>query len=176
MSRRNELIIFVALIAVLGIAIYWNFAPTQEAGADSPIAVSIQPLRVVNPSLHLDKLDALRKVTYTGTHRNIFSATPPPPPAPVVSKQGKDAASVSTTPPPPPPLQVPLTFYGTSVDSASGKKLAFFTNGDDVYIASQGQTLLGRFRLVSIGTDTVELAEVSSGRQATLHMTPPETP
>lgn len=176
MSRRVEISVFAVLLVVLGAAVYWNFRPQTPAGADGPVSISIQPLRVQNPSLHFDKLDALHQIKYTGIHRNIFSATPPPPPAAVVSKQAKDAGAASTAPAPPPPLHVPLTFYGTSVDSKTGRELAFFTNGDDVYIASPGQVLLGQFRLVKIGKDSVEMEEVASSRMTTLHMTPPETP
>jgi hypothetical protein len=181
MSRRTEIGLFVALLAVLAVTLYWNFRPTASVVADTPITIAVKPLHVENPSLHFDRLEKIRQLAYTGTHRNIFSATPPPPslPAPSAAK-GKGAAGGAgpekTGPAVPPPLQVPLTFYGMAVDPKTGKKLAFFTNGDDVYIAATGQTLIGRFRLLEIGNDTVEVEETASGRRATLNMTPPVTP
>jgi hypothetical protein len=179
MSRRTEIGLFVVLLAVLAAAVYWNFRPASSVGADAPMAISVEPLRVKNPSLHLDRLEQLRQLSYSGSHRNIFSATPPPlPPAAAAKKTGGAAGGGAETagPPVPPALQVPLKFYGMAVDPKTGKKLAFFTSGDDVYIAGQGQTLLGRFRLLSIGNDTVEIEESTSGRRATLTMTPPVTP
>ncbi len=66
----------------------------------------------------------------------------------------------------PPALTVDLKFYGYVADRASGSKRAFFTNGEDVYIASEGDTLENRFRLLHIGNDSVEMEELSSGRRA----------
>jgi hypothetical protein len=179
MSRRTELGLFVALLVLLTVTLYWNFRPQTSVGADTPITIAVKPLQVENPSLHLDRLEKIRQLAYTGSHRNIFSATPPPPPTPSAVK-GKEAAGGAgpekTGPAVPPPLQVPLTFYGMAVDPKTGKKLAFFTNGDDVYIAAAGQMLIGRFRLLQIGNDSVEVEETSSGRRATLNMTPPVTP
>ncbi len=175
MSRATELKILTALVVVLAAVLYWNFRPGAMAGSDAPEAVSVQPLRVPDPALHLDRLARIREMEYSGTHRNIFSATPPPPPPSKVAQLKKTQVVQPAGPPVPPPLQVPLTFYGMAVDPKTGKKLAFFTSGDHVYIASQGETLLGRFRLMQIGNNTAEFQEVSSGLTAVLTMTPPVT-
>lgn len=86
------------------------------------------------------------------------------------------------TPPPkamrsaPPPSQakppvVPATFYGYVTDAHTGTRRAFFIEGEDnIYVLAVGEILLGRFRLVQIGSDTAELEEISSGRRATLTM------
>jgi hypothetical protein len=176
MSRRNELRILAALLVVLA-ALYWNFRPGAADGSDTPEAVSVQPLRVPDPALHLDRLARIREMEYGGTHRNIFSSTPaPPPPSKAAQlKKAQMMKAAAAGPAVPPPLQVPLTFYGMAVDSKTGRKLAFFTSGDHVYIAGQGETLLGRFRLMQIGSNTVQFQEVSSGRTAVLTMTPPVT-
>jgi len=177
-SRRTEISILGALLLVLAVVLYWNYRPDVMAGPYAPEAVSVQPLKVPDPSLHLDRLARIREMGYEGTHRNIFSATPPPPPPSKIAqmKQAAAAAARPTGPPVPPPLQVPLTFYGMAVDPKTGKKLAFFTSGDKVEIAAAGQVLLGQFRLMKIGSNTVEVQEVSSGRTAVLTMTPPVTP
>lgn len=176
MSRRTEIWILVGLLALLALVLYWNFRPNVIAGAGAPEAVSVEPLRVPDPSLHLGRLERIRQMGYGGTHRNIFSATPPPPP-PVKAAQLKKTTAVvrPTGPVAPPALQVPLKFYGMAVDPKTGRKLAFFTSGDKVYIASEGQTLLGQFRLLKIGNNSAEFKEVSSGRTAVLPMTPPVT-
>jgi hypothetical protein len=174
-SRRNELRILAALLVVLAAALYWNFRPGAADGSGAPEAVSVQPLRVPDPALHLDRLARIREMEYGGTHRNIFSATPAPPP-PSKAAQLKKAQMVQrAVPAAPPPLQVPLTFYGMAVDPKTGRKLAFFTSGDHVYIATEGETLLGRFSLTEIGSNTVQFREISSGRTAVLTMTPPVT-
>jgi hypothetical protein len=172
-SRATELKILAALLVVLAAALYWNFRPGAMDGTDAPEAVSVQPLHVPDPALHLSRLARIREMGYSGTHRNIFSSTPPPPPPSKAALLKKTRAIQQAGPSVPPPLQVPLTFYGMAVDPKTGRKLAFFTSGDHVYIAGQGETLLGRFRLTQIGSNTVEFQEISSGRTATLTMTPP---
>ncbi|MDE3136460.1 MAG: hypothetical protein KGL59_07790 [Acidobacteriota bacterium] len=177
MSRGTELKILVALLVALAAVLYWNLRPGSVGGTDAPEAVSVQPLRVPDPALHLDLLARIREMEYGGTHRNIFSSTPPPPPPSKAAELRKaQMMKAASGPPVPPPLQVPLTFYGMAVDSKTGKKLAFFTSGDHVYIAEQGETLLGQFRLMEIGTNTVQFLEVSTGRTAVLTMSPPVTP
>jgi len=106
-------------------------------------------------------------------HRDIFSATIPPPPPPKLTKAQIEAAKIieaNRPPPPPPPLEVPATFFGYVTDARTGHKQAFFTDGDDVFIAGEGELLLGRFRVLKIGNDTADVEEVSSGRRATLQM------
>lgn len=176
MSRRTEIGILVALFLVLGGVLYWNFRPATSADADAPALVAIQPLKVPNPTLHLDQLTRIRQLAYTGSHRNIFSATLPPPPAPRKDARKDAPPAVRAGPPVPPPLQVPLTFYGMAVDPKTGSELAFFTNGDNVYIASPGQTLLGHFRVLAIGKDTVQIEDIATSRSAVIPMTPLKNP
>ncbi|HJY85619.1 MAG TPA: hypothetical protein VKE24_02175, partial [Candidatus Acidoferrales bacterium] len=97
----------------------------------------------------------------TGQRRNIFTAMLPPPPAPKVDTS-------KLPPPPPPPLEVPVRFFGYSADPRTGRRQAFFTNGEDVFIVTEGEVLLNRFRLLRIGNTTAEIEETASGRRATL--------
>ena len=176
MSRRTQIGLLVALLLVLAVVIYRNFRPDVMAGNDGPETIALQPLQVPNPALHLGRLERLRQMKYAGTHRNIFSDTlPPPAPKDGLSRNGGKAAIQPAGPPLPARLEVPLTFYGMAVDPKTQNKVAFFTSGDHVLIASQGQTLLGRFRLLEIGANTVVFEDSSSGQTATLRMTPPVT-
>jgi hypothetical protein len=179
-SRKTEIALFTALLAVLAFVLYRNFVPAGDDSDSGPQVIAIQPLHLPNPELHLGRIERLRQMTYSGMHRNIFSDTAPPPSVPQKVKLAdgpgvRGGSRPSAGPPPPPHLVVPLTFYGTAVDPRSGGKAAFFTNGDHVYIASQGQTLLGHFRLLQIGDKTVTIEDTGSGETATLVMTPPVT-
>ncbi len=181
MNRKKEVGVLVALLLALAAVVYWDLRPAGIPGDDSAKTVSIDPLHVPNPALHLGRLAELRKMDYTGDERNIFSATLPPPAPPKQVEQTAAAAAAAAAaarsgPSVPPALHVPLTFYGMATDPKTGQKLAFFTSGDKVLIASRGQTLLGHFRLLQIGRNTVEFEDIGSGRLATLTMTPPITP
>jgi len=77
-------------------------------------------------------------------------------------------------PPPPPPLQVPVTFFGYSVNPKSQRRLAFLSANDEVMIVGEGGTVLTRFRLVKIGNGSADFEEIATGRHATVPMTQPE--
>jgi hypothetical protein len=168
MSMRTQKVVLAVLLAALAVVAYRNLRPSNAAMSDLPETVAVQPLKIENPSLHLARLDSIRKLEYKGTHRNIFVAAPLPPPPEAKKEEARQIG-----PPPPPPLNVPLTFFGMEIDPRSGTRRAFFTNGDDVYIAKAGQVLLNHFRVMQIGNNTAELEEISSGRRATLTMVPP---
>ncbi len=168
-----EIGILVALVAGLAFAFYRDLSPSATATTDNPSPGLVEALRIPSPELHLGRLEALQKMNYEGTDRNIFNAAPPPPPPAPASKKSKAenaASSAPVVPPPPPPLQVPLTYYGTVTDPKSGREEAFFTNGDHIYIAAPGDVLLGRYKLVSIGIKTAEFEDVPTSRTATLTM------
>jgi hypothetical protein len=180
LSRRKEIGILVALLVLLAAVLYWDLRPAVMAGPDGPRTIAVQPLRVPNPALHLGRLAEIRQMDYKGNHRNIFSATAPPPAPPKTARKNATraaaaAAAAAAHPSAPAGLNVPFKFYGMAIDPKSGRKLAFFTSGDHVYIASKGQTLLGHFRLLQIGNNTVSFEDVATGQTATLTMTPPIT-
>lgn len=174
MSRRVELYIFVGLLAVLGFVLYRAVRPAGEGVTVSGVVAAdgrFHPLDVQEPELHLDLLDNIRKSQYTGTHRNIFEAEPIAPPRPKM--QPGEIPVVHAGPPPTPPLQVPVQFFGYASEPQSGRRVGFFSSGDDVLVLAQGDTFLDRFRLLSISNTSAEVMEISSGRRATLPITQP---
>jgi hypothetical protein len=134
-----------------------------------------EPLDVQEPSLRLDQLDRLRKLEYSGSHRNIFVAGAPPLPKPAVGEAAADVRPFigPRLPPPPPPLQIPAEFFGYASQTKSGKRVAFFTSGDDVLVVAEGDKFLTTFRLVHIGNESAEVEEVSTGRHAMVPLLEP---
>lgn len=174
MSRRTELYIFAGLLVLVAFSGYYYLSSRAQVTRLPGIFVSdtkFQPLDVQEPRLHLDLLQRIRKMQYSGIHRNIFSAAPPP-----IEKPPGQNASSSTGPrpaPPPPPLQIPAEFFGYAWRPHSEKRVAFFTSGDDVLIVHEGDTFLGRFRLDRVGTDSADVEDISSGRHATVPLVQP---
>jgi hypothetical protein len=164
----------IILLAGLGVVFFYIVYQTNRSPEIAPVVSSadekFRPIGVENPALKLGLLERLKKLQYEGSHRNIFSTVAAPP----VSI----APPVAAVPPPlapaapsgPPPLVIPATFYGFVTDAQTGKRRAFFMEGENVYIVAVGEVLLGRFRLVQIGNSSVELEEISTGRRATLTM------
>jgi hypothetical protein len=174
MSRRKELYVLGGLIVLLIVFGYYYFQNgNQAAGPPSLVAadVKFQPLDVQEPQLRLDLLEKIRKIQYLGSHRNIFTAAPPPIPEPtgpaVIAQRPFVGPKV---PLPPPPLQIPAELFGYSSQPHGGRRVAFFTSGDDVLVVAEGGTFLSRFRLDRINNDSADVEEISTGRHAIVPM------
>jgi hypothetical protein len=170
-NRERSLVwLLVVLAAASGLIYYFNNRGSSSASTVISVEGDYKPIAIENPSLRKDLLEGLRHVEYTGSHRNIFSETPPPHvPTP------KELAEIRAHEPPPIvpqpvvlPVQVNLKFYGYMDDPRTGARRAFFTNGEDIFIAGVGDMLENRLRVTHIGNDTVELMEVSSSRRTTV--------
>jgi len=178
MARRREIYVFGALIVALIFAGYYFFS-SHDNGAGLPGVLAsdqkFEPLDVRDPELRMDLLEKIHKLEYQGSQRNIFVATPPPPPQKAAGPSGPQyLIRAPRIPPPPPPLQVPVEFFGVASESQSGgRRVAFFSSGDDVLVVAEGETFLGRFRLDRINNDTADVEEISSGRHATVQLVQP---
>lgn len=172
MRRRAEIYLLAGLLVVLAAFLYFSNR-SQVPGLPGVLDADtkFKPLEVQAPQLHLDLLDKIRKLEYFGSHRNIFVAVPPP-----ISKATEKPAAPPFVGPkqPPPPLEVPVTFFGYASQPRNGKRVAFFTSGDDVLVVAEGDTFLNRFRLVHIGDASADVEEVSSGRHEALPMVQPD--
>jgi hypothetical protein len=108
------------------------------------------------------------------TGRNPFrfrpKAPPPPPPptGPGNAGAGADSGAVtdpSAPPPPPPPPPITLKFIGT-VDGVRGGKVAVLSDGKYVYYGREGDIIEGRYRVVKIGEESVQMEYLDGrGRQ-----------
>ena len=172
-DRRRQLLL-AALVVVLAVILGYRFWPSADV---STSAVSMAPRSarpgqasgtVTAPDVHIAALNAARP-TPDDADRNLFQfkakpiAPPPRPVAPPVQ-----IAPAPIGPPPPPAIPtIPLKYIGY-IETASGEKIASFTDAssDSPVQAIEGQTVLGRYRLLRIGVESVELSNIDgSGRQ-----------
>ena len=109
--------------------------PTPSGTAAAKISRS-----TMDPTLHPEGMELTESLLYSGTGRNIFSASSAPalkevriekPLAPV---RPPILAPVSSGPPPLPAID--LRFFGTAT-RPNGSRQAFFLKGDDVFLASE---------------------------------------
>jgi hypothetical protein len=176
MSRRNEIYLLLVLLVVLGGALYYFEGRNPSDSTPRVVAADtkFQPLDVEEPQLRVDLLAKLQKLEYTGSHRNIFLAEAPPPPPTQAQPQQPAVRFVGPRqPPPPPPVQVPGELFGYALEPATGHRVAFFTEGDDVLVVAEGATFLGRFRLVHVTDASADVEEISDGRHAVVPMAQP---
>jgi hypothetical protein len=116
----------------------------------------------LDPTLRLDVLKSSEDVTYKGSGRDIFQNQPEPPPVTTIKPV------IDTGPPvPPPPPPIPLKFYGFS-GNKSGPKQVFLSNGEDIFIAKEGQIIDRRYRILKIGPNSVEVEDVLTNNRQTL--------
>jgi hypothetical protein len=189
-KRRNLLILFALLVPCVWL-VQRNFfgagaqasagraanqpSPQDQilattAGGDSKAAAEQrQQISDVDPTLRLDLLKASRAVEYKGTLRNIFEAytppPPPPPPKPLTPPPNPDIATVPPSPPKPPPI--PLKFYGIAQESGKPRR-AFLTDGEEIMIASEGQTVGKFYRVKRIGVTSLEIEDTRTQQSQTL--------
>ncbi|MGC1671292.1 MAG: hypothetical protein WA739_03460 [Candidatus Acidiferrales bacterium] len=175
MSKRNEIYLLVGLLLVAAVAYFISRSDAPSAKGVLASDTSFHPLNVDEPQQRLDLLEKIKKLEYSGSHRNIFTFGPPPPPPKTERQleQERYAKYGPTVPPPPPPVSVPAQLFGYASMPDSGKRVAFFLDGDDVLVVEEGSVFLNRFRLDKIGNDSAEVEEISSGRHATVQMVPP---
>lgn len=176
MTRRNEMIVLGVLLLVLaGVVVWFRFYSNSTAATapSAPVDARFAPLSVDNPALRLDILQRFLALEYKGVHRSIFSATLPPPPTPVAKQPPVPVAPV--IPSGPPPLTVDAKYFGFVSDLGGSHRRAFFAtpNNEDVIIAGEGDTLMGRFRVLRITNTTADVEEISSSRRATLTLEEP---
>lgn len=166
-KRKIESTVLSVLLLVAGTVWYYYAHPEVGSARAGSFQVAYKPMGVESPRIHRDRVEAARNTEYGSTIRDIFSRVqPPPPPAPKIVPVPMlgDADYVPPPAPPPPPPKLPLKFFGSgAVQGGSGRR-AFLTNGDSVYVAAEGDTLLGRYRIIKIGRVNLEFEEIGTGR------------
>lgn len=122
-------------------------------------AVRVASSSPLDPTLHPEIMQQAESLEYTGNGRNIFSQFSAPPVIP------KPIAPVRLTPidtgppPPPPPPPVNLRFYGYAAER-DGQKQVFLLQGDDIFIASEGDVVDRRYRVAKIGVSSVQVEDL----------------
>lgn len=134
----------------------------------------------IDPTLKLELMAKVRKVSVEGGSKSLFEFyTPPPPPPPpppkvtIVPKTQTEAerraAEAKKGPPPtPPPPPIPLKFYGYSGALRSTVRRAFFLSGEDIIQAGENETLLNRYKIIRIGVNSAVVEDTVAKNQQTL--------
>lgn len=172
----------VAIVAVLGLIvvglIIWDVnriffnspsapAPTAESASTAPassgsgsakrIPISLSKL---DPTLHPGIMAQAESIKYTGSGRNIFSMNSAPPakiePVKGPVRPNQQVAAAPSGPPPPPPID--LQFFGYEARGAVRK--AFLIHGDNIYIASPGEVVDHRYKIIKILPFSIEVTDL----------------
>jgi len=126
--------------------------------------------RSLDPTLRYDWLKASEDTEYQGKGRNIFRAEAEIPQIiknPVLDKQN----SAPTGPPPPaPPPPINMKFFGFANKPGESKKI-FLSQGEDVFIAAEGDIVDRRYKVLRISPMSVEIEDVLSNNRQSIPLT-----
>jgi hypothetical protein len=172
MKQKHQFIVLIALVVVAGLV--WGFELHRQAPAvqTASFIEGYQPLGRDNPRIRWEELERAQKTEYKSNGRNPFSMIVPPTPQEVQDKKKKDPL-----PPTPPPVQAPtraqapanLKYFGYGTVPTGTPRRAFLTDGEgEIFIVSEGDTLLGRYRILKVGNSNLEFQEISSGLPGTM--------
>lgn len=194
-ESRNKVIAAVSLVVVAVVLMatrFSGFMGLSSSGAAVPAAASIpadattersvrpggrdhgalkkkNDAQSLDPTLRLNLLRVSEDTKYEGTGRNIFKVfveIPKPVVNPVVAQ---NALPPGPAPPPPPP-PIDLKYYGFATP-AGGLKRIFLAQGEDVFIAKEGDIVDRRYKVVRISPNAVEILDVLSNNRQSIPLT-----
>lgn len=196
-ENRKEAIAAIVLGVVLLLVVAYQFIPSSSTNASTsptttaltePLSRTVRPGRRgqtsakkqkaaqdLDPTLHLQQLDATEQIKYEGSGRNIFVAQAdvpiPTPLAPGRTDTTAAGGNTYTTPAVAPPPPIPLKFFGFASHPGEPKKI-FLSKGDDVFIAGEGEVVDRRYKVLRISANSVEIQDVvASGPPQTIPLT-----
>lgn len=173
-ADRRRLLMGGGVVIVVALVVWFQARPEPAA---APVAGG--RARAARPAtgeatesprpVALDTLAAERGEP-SGTERNPFrfqAKVAPAPLRPVASPETEVTRPVAPPAPagPPPPPPIPLKFIAL-VERASGVKWAVLSDGKVTMYGKDGDTIDGRYRIVKIGAESVEVTHLDGrGRQ-----------
>jgi len=175
MKQQKQIIVLVVLILVaVGIWGWSWYEPKKGANGSNSTFLQYQPLNFPNPTIRWDEVERRRKAEYKGIGVNPFSHEVPPSPGDIKKTQEDQArlaqeAAARTqqqqVTQSPPELPASMKFFGYGNVPNDSARRAFLEDGDEVYIVNEGDTLMGRYKILKINNASLEFEEVSSGRR-----------
>jgi hypothetical protein len=191
-ERRRQLILALLVVVLIGV-IYrlWTATNPTPAAASNRSAANTgarapagggratapgnaDSKGIEAPDVHLEALNAERPEPEAD--RNLFRfrpkapppAPPPPPPGPVITGP-PPAPAPPPGPPPPPPIA--LKFIGILDVPGRGTKIAALSDGRNTFHGVEGDIIEGRYRILKIGVESIEIAYVDGRGRQTIRLT-----
>jgi hypothetical protein len=183
-KRRRELALAGAAV-LLVVVVVWSVqrstAQSTNVVAPAGTAAAVKPPgeeKGVTTEVDLTALETERPEPEE-SDRNPFRFKPkPPPPPPVVTKQQQQAAAAAAEQAaraplePPPPPRIPLKYIGEMADPLNaGRRMAILSDARGVYHGREGEVIEGRYRIVKIGVESIELTYLDGRGRQTIRQT-----
>lgn len=168
--KRRQFALLALLAAVLAAVVYVQRprpAATRLAPREPPAALPVPGrMPTAAPEVRLESLEAAQPVP-AGTDRNLFRFRVKEAPPRLDRALPVPAIGTSAGPPPPPPVPpIPLIFLGVLENERESQTIAVLSDGRGVYHGSEGDIIEGRYRILRIGVESIDLAYLDGqGRQ-----------
>jgi len=137
--------------------------------ASGKIVPAVEPR--LDPTLDLKLLSQSEEIKYAGNGRNIFVVGSMPIERP--KKNGTtdpEVGSVRPLPAIPPPPPITLKFFGFANRPGETKRV-FLSQGEDVFIAAEGDIVDRRYRVLRISPNAVDVEDVINNNRQSLPLT-----
>ncbi len=179
-KRQREITIGAVAVAIAAIAIYrisTTFTPNTTAAAASRPGVAPSRQQVAGqtdrvPPVDLEALKAQRPGP-VDSRRDPFRFRPKPAPSPQPPQQMQPPPTPLTTGPVEPPLppRIQLKYIGILETGKTGL-IAIFSDGRGTpFYGKQNEVIDGRYRILRIGVESVDLAYLDGRGRQTIRQT-----
>ena len=129
----------------------------QEGAVQDVAGKRSRDFAPLDPTLHYALLERTERERYVGRGRNIFRAdmpvqtkkVPPPPPEPIPPTPRAQPAIE----------QIRLKFFGFASIFNSPRRV-FLIEGDDIFVATEGEIVNRRYRISRINSDWVQVEDL----------------
>jgi hypothetical protein len=142
--------------------------PGARRTASGKVVPMVEPR--LDPTLDLTLLSQSEEIKYTGNGRNIFVAGSLPIEKPKGTGATDQEAALHQPPPIPPPPPIMLKFFGFANRPGETKRV-FLSQGDDIFIAAEGDIVDRRYRVVHISPTAVDVEDVINNNRQSLPLT-----
>ena len=185
--ENRKQVIALAVLAVIAVAItgyeFWPSSSTAAPTTGQTTATAAKPgMRRsasgkmvpvgeprLDPTLDLKLLSQSEEIKYAGNGRNIFVVGSVP-----IEKPRANGTEIQAGLRQPPPIQPPppitLKFFGFANRPGETKKV-FLSQGEDVFIAAEGDIVDRRYRVVHISPTAVDVEDVINNNRQSLPLT-----
>lgn len=185
--ENRKQVIALAVLAVIAVAIagyeFWPSSSTAAPTTGQTTATAAKPgMRRsasgkmvpvgeprLDPTLDLRLLSQSEEIKYAGNGRNIFVVGSVPIEKPKANGTDKQAG-LRLPPPIQPPPPITLKFFGFANRPGETKKV-FLSQGEDVFIAAEGDIVDRRYRVLHISPTAVDVEDVINNNRQSLPLT-----
>jgi hypothetical protein len=185
--ENRKKVIALAVLAAIAVAImgyeFWPSSTTAAPTTGQTTAAAAKPgMRRsasgkmvpvgeprLDPTLDLKLLSQSEEIKYAGNGRNIFVVGSVPIEKPKANGTDKQAG-LRLPPPIQPPPPITLKFFGFANRPGETRKV-FLSQGEDVFIAAEGDIVNRRYRVLHISPTAVDVEDVINNNRQSLPLT-----